>query len=141
MASTGTFLEREVIESAAFRALTATAIRVFLAFRLKIRKRKVARRWVDTNHDELEFPYKEAVARWEIKPWTFRDARDRLIDVGFLDIVETGGGLFKCKTIYALSDRWRKYGTAAFRKVTREKDSRHIGFQNNKPATKSTTSG
>ena len=127
-------IEREVYESAAFRRLTGTAIRIYLAFlgKRQTKKRKHPKKgeyWVILNNGEIEFPYKEAEGRYGIKQAAFRENRDLLVEMGFIDIAESGAGLYKSKTLYAISERWRKYGTPEFKQVKREKDSRRIGYQ------------
>ena len=82
-----------------------------------------------TNNGEIEFTYKEAEHRRGIKQGAFLEARDHLIEVGFIDITHSGAGLYKSKTLYGISDRWRKYGTPDFQQVERQKDSRRIGYQ------------
>lgn len=134
MGSKGTWLEREMIESIAFRQLSGTAVRVLLLFRLKQRKerRRVAGRksiWVTTNNGELVFTYKEAKSRFGIKQGAFRDALDSLISRGFLDIAETGAGLFKSATLYSISERWRDFAGDKFKAARRKRDTRRLGFQ------------
>ncbi len=62
---------------------------------------------------------------------TFRDAIDKLVDLGFIDIFHQGsGGVKGDKSLYALSERWRKHGTEEFIEKTRTKDRRKgIGFE------------
>jgi hypothetical protein len=81
------------------------------------------------NNGKIEFTYKEAKARWGMSEGVFREARDRLIEVGLIDIAGSGAGLFKVKNLYAISDRWEAYGTDEFRCVERPKANRHIGYQ------------
>ena len=134
MASKGTYLERELIESPALRELSGTGIRLLLLFRLKLRKvnmpkRRGEKNWVVTNNGEIEFTYKEAEKRWGIRQSAFLANRDKLIDVGFLDISHSGAGLYKAKTLYSVSERWKKYATPGFEHVKRERDFRRLGYQ------------
>jgi len=130
----GFWFERAVFESPAFRRLTATAIRVLCAFMLKRRMENHSqgsgrRNWVVTNNGEIEFTYKEALKKHAISEYAFRDALDRLIQTGFVDVARSGAGLYKSKTQYAISERWRKYGQDCFERRERAKDVRHIGRQ------------
>lgn len=139
--TTGTYIQRDLIESPAFRRLSATAIRVLLAFYLKQRKRPVRsgkrKEWITTNGHELSFTYAEAGRHWGIRQGAFREAIDRLVAVGFLDIQQSGAGLYKSATVYGLSERWRKYGTPDFEHAARPRDPSGKGFQrlNAKPRT------
>ena len=112
-------LERELAESAPFRQLSGTAIRIYLAFLTKrqVIKRRVPKKedfYETTNNGEIVFTYKEAENKHGIKEGTFRENRDRLVELGFIDIAQSGAGIYKCKTLYAISERWRKYGTPDF---------------------------
>lgn len=130
---TGVWFEREIFESKAFQKLPATAIRIYLAFLTKRRMRKSTyggrKEWGIVNNGEIEFTYKEAEAKHGIKQGAFRENRDRLIKFGLIDIAQSGAGLYKSKTLYAISERWRKYGTPEFEEIERKKDPRHVGYQ------------
>ena len=130
----GLYLEREMIESPAFRRLSATAIRILFAFLMRRtrEKKRIGKRetWITTNAHELEFTYKQAQRELGISSATFCENRDRLIEVGFLDVVVSGSGLFRSKSVYSLGDRWKKYETDDFENVNRPRAGRHIGFQN-----------
>ena len=108
-----------VIRSPAFRALrTATAHVVLAAFWTKRQMVQVGRRgkkhWRVANNDEITFTYREARGKWGICDSTFRDAVDELRDKGFVDIAESGAGLYKSTNKYRLSERWRLYGTEGY---------------------------
>jgi hypothetical protein len=62
----------------------------------------------------------------------FKRAIDSLIDHGFLNIEESGCGVFKYTTRYWISDRWKQLGKEAFVERSRPKRNRwrsDIGFQ------------
>ena len=131
---TGVWFDRAVFESKASCPLNATAIRVYLAFLTKrqLHKRRNPRGgedWTIFNNGEIEFTYKEAEAEYGIKQGAFRENRDLLVEVVLMDIAQSGAGMYKAKTLYAISERWRKYGTPDFQDRTRAKDSRHIEYQ------------
>ena len=113
------WVERRLIASEAYRALrTATAHRVLMIFFTKRQMTDVGHRgrekWVVTNNDEITFTYREAQVKYGISASVFRCAIDELRDKGFLDIAETGMGLYKCTNKYAVSNRWRLYGTGDY---------------------------
>ena len=114
--SDSVWIERRLIGSQAFRALrTATAHRVLAVFWHKRQMTEVRhgdrKGWVISNNDEITFTYREAQRDHGISTGAFRKAIDELRDKGFVDIAETGMGLYKCTNKYALNDRWRLYGT------------------------------
>jgi hypothetical protein len=132
--SKGVYVDRDVIRSAAIRRLSRTALYVFLIFLSKrqvekVRHAKRSSEWRLVNQGQIEFTYREALARYGIKKNAFTDAIDRLMEVGFLDIAHSGGGMFKDKNLFGLSDRWRNYGKPDFETSSRPKERRRIGFQ------------
>jgi hypothetical protein len=131
------FVSRKVITSKAFLSLaTATACQVYFIFLSKCRWEKVQTRpgsrdkaWVITNNKEIQFSYREALEKYGMKDGRFRKAIDELLRVGLIDIAHSGFGLHKDRTLYAISDRWEKFGTAEFQRVERPKRRERIGFQ------------
>ena len=110
------WIPKALIRSQAFRALrTPTAHLVLAAFWIKRQMVNVGRsgkkRWAIANNDEITFTYAEAKRKWGISANAFRNAIDELRAKGFLDIAESGAGLYKSTNKYRLSDRWRFYGT------------------------------
>jgi hypothetical protein len=109
-------IERELIQSQAFLSLkTPSAYRVFMIFYLKrqMEKRGVRgkkERWICVNNGSLIFTFGEA-KKYGMSSGKFSRAIDDLREKGFLDITESGSGLHKFENKYALSERWRKYGT------------------------------
>lgn len=82
------------------------------------------------NNGEIVFTYEEAKRLYGIKPSRFRRAIDELVEKGFLDIAETGMGLYRMATHYAISDRWRWWGTDRFEQAKRPEPSiRGCGFR------------
>jgi len=60
-----------------------------------------------------------------MKSSTFMKCIDRLIEVGLIDITHSGAGGRKGDvSLYALIERWRKYGTSDFIVKKRPKDNR-----------------
>ena len=86
--------------------------------------------WCLTNNGEIQFTYTEAEEKWGISNGRFTRAIDDLIRVGLIDIAKTGCGLHQDVTLYAISERWKKYGTAEFVEMKRPKRSIQYGFTN-----------
>ena len=124
----------EVWQSDAFGKLSATAIRALLWFyskrRISVTKNPRRSDAVKIlNNGEITFTYSEA-EKAGISRSNFMRAIDRLIEVGFLDVNKTGAGQFKEATLYALSERWRRYGKEGFVKKERNPHGRgSTGFQ------------
>jgi hypothetical protein len=133
------FVSRKVITSKAYLSLrTPAACQVYLAFLSKCRVEKVQTRpgrrdkeWQITNNGEIQFTYDEAEERWGISEGRFLRAIDQLVEVGLIDITKSGFGLHKDVSLYAISDRWEKYGTAEFVRKERRKRTVQLGFRKN----------
>ena len=129
------YLEKELIDSPAYRSLSRIAILIYLDFLgkrfLKQVKRDKKRVWVIENNGDIKYPYTEAVDRG-ISKKKFVKAIDELQQKGLLDITHQGkGGRKPAKgtgdvTTYWIDDRWKKYGTDDFRppRNPRKKDTR-----------------
>ena len=130
--STSIFIERTLLSSLAFIELAGTATKVlfwFLARRQFVKLRKFRRQeWVNKNNGEIVFSYAEAENKFKLTKPRFRRAIDALIKYGFIDINHHGGAMFKDMTTYYLSERWKDYGTSAFKEKHRRKDTRGLGF-------------
>ncbi|MHC4098789.1 MAG: hypothetical protein ACYSU3_22360, partial [Planctomycetota bacterium] len=101
-----------------FQTLTATAIKVLMIFLTKRQCERLGRRgkeqWTIKNNGEITFTYKEAKRKYGISDGAFRNAIDDLRNKGFLDIAESGAGLYKSANKYELCDRWKLYGTQEY---------------------------
>lgn len=131
-------LDRVLIDSPAFQDLGEKGIKVLLVFfgKRKIVKKRDKKRHQDRveilNNGELVYTYDEAEKRGITRP-AFVRALDDLIGHGFLDIAQTGSGLFKSTTFYSLSERWRTWGTSSFVPKPRPKRRGQMGFQRGHP--------
>ncbi len=126
--------ERRLIESKAFLSLTATAIKVLMIFFTKRQYEQIGRKgkeqWNIRNNGEITFTYKEARSKYEISASAFRCTIDELIEKGFIDIAASGQGTYRAANLYAISDRWREYGTPEYKKpLPRPKKPINRGFQ------------
>lgn len=130
MSSPVVVIERDLLKSPAFRQLNGTAKTVFFDFLMKRKIKMHARRRgkrkepIILNNGELEYTYAEA-ERKGIPRASFMRAIDTLVEYGFIDITHSGsGGKKGDKSLYAISERWRLWGTSDFHKMTRPKDKR-----------------
>lgn len=127
--------ETRLLKSKAYRSLkTPTAYVVFGIFMTKRQLvntgRKGKERWEIINNGEIEFTYKEAEKIYGILAWAFSKAIDELLDKGLIDIAATGMGVHKVKNLYAISDRWKFYGTPEYvPPMPRPKGPINRGFQ------------
>ena len=114
--SNGIYLEKNIISSKAFWELGSTAIKVYMVFlmkrvmgKVKVRRREV---WAVINNGEITYTFAEAKKNHDISKSSFLRARDRLIEVGFIEIAEDGGTHHTTK--YSISQNWRKYPEESF---------------------------
>ena len=129
------YINKRVVFSLAFLSLrSATAIKVYLIFLYKCKWEKLPIRpgckdkeWCITNNGKIQFTYDEA-EKYGISRGTFVIVIDKLIEVGLIDISKQGSGLHKDVSLYAISDRWEKYGTPEFEKQARKKRKTQYGF-------------
>jgi len=125
------WFDKDLLRSSAFRSLKKWSIIVYLDFlrRRQMEPVKRAKRsddWIIKNNGEIVYPYSEA-ERKGVGRREFRDAIDELMEKGFLDIAHQGsGGRSGDMTKYFIDDRWKQYGTPAFRPASnpRKKDNR-----------------
>ena len=131
------FVSRALITSKAVLSLkTAAACQVLMIFLNKCKPKKVQIRpgsrdtaFVIANNGEIQFSYREAVETYGLSTGRFTKALDELIRVGLIDIAHSGFGLKKDCTLYAVSERWKKFGTDEFERVERQKRLEKMGFQ------------
>jgi len=123
-------IEKELLKSECFRALSGTAKTVYFDFRMKCQVRGVKpkagrrkERFI-LNNGEIEYCYSEAEKKG-IGRASFMRALDVLIERGFIDCCHSGTGTRKGdKSLYGISDRWQLYGKQGFVTAKRQKDSR-----------------
>ncbi len=130
MASNNFYLGRDTAKSTVFRSLGKVAILVHLDFLMKCKVQKVKDKpgrkadWIILNNGEIEYTYSEAERNGISRP-RFKKALKELVEKGFIDISHSGmGGPKGDKSKYAISKRWRKWGTDEFEKATMPKDTR-----------------
>jgi DNA-binding PadR family transcriptional regulator len=117
------WIEWDMLDSAAFKKLSAAGIRVLLRFlqkrswqdyKVKGKKKRVY------DNKGLSFTYAEA-AVLGIKNTSFYEAIKRLVEVGFIDLEYQGGCWGKDYSRYSISERWRNYGTEDFNRMEKRR--------------------
>jgi hypothetical protein len=129
---------RDVLASRAFRSLSKTAMLVYLDFLAKVRGKRMGnpKKFQMFNNGELTYYYSEALKRGITRP-RFQRAIDELIEKGFIDLEHQGAGYNlgtgkRDMNLYAISERWKAWGTDGFVNKARPKDIRGgFGFKNN----------
>lgn len=130
------YVSRSTITSKAYLSLkTTAACQMYLIFLSKCRMERVQARpasrekeWMITNNGEIQFTYKEALTGYGISNKRFVKAIDDLVRVGLIDISRQGSGLYKETSLYAISQRWKEFGTDEFVEQKRRKRAAHFGF-------------
>ncbi len=102
-------ISKTMYEHSAWKALTSYERDLYLHMKMKYNGR---------NSEKISFTYKEGAELMSRN--RFIQARDRLIELGFIDIVENWRHSNR-PTIYGLSERWRFYGTNLFEEQERPK--------------------
>ena len=126
------YVDRQLIRSRPWLELTSAAPQVYLLFRARAQVAKVKRGnmkrnpWKVINNGEIQFPYIDAARDFGISSKRFARALSQLVEKGFLDIEHHGGGCEGDATRYALSERWRAYGTADFKPSERPKGRKWV---------------
>jgi DNA-binding transcriptional ArsR family regulator len=117
----------DLLNSAAFRSLSAKGIQVLLRFYQKRRWKwfKEGRKKKKIIYEDggLVFTYTEAEALG-ISKSQFHTILKKLYELGLIDIEYQGGGLARDYSRYSLSSKWRDYGTPLFRERTKPKAGR-----------------
>ena len=117
------FVDREILESPAWRKMPGTAGKVYLWFLMRRQVEKTkdphARqaRFRTANDGEIVFTYREAKKRFGLSSPRFHRALADTVRYGFLDMAHHGTGLKGDATKWGFSDRWRAYGKPDFKVV------------------------
>jgi len=116
----GVYLDPDLLESITFNSLRGSSMKVYLRFLRKRVVQKVSRgqarreQYEIMNNGEIEFPVREAQARLNIASRTFQAAIKELVEKGFIDVADYKLEINKVTKLYAISERWKKYGTGEF---------------------------
>ena len=124
-------IPRRMHRSPAYRKLTATSIFILMEFMYRRKVAKTGRKggYEITNNSELIFTYAEAEKKHKIPRSTFCRSISQLVELGFIEIPHPGGGMLKDCSMYGICDRWKDYGKEEFKKKSRQKDTRGLGFK------------
>jgi len=119
------WIEPEMMESEVYRSLSGKAMWVVQRFHQKMpwEERKVpgsSRKERIYLKDNLAFTYDEAI-HFGISRSRFHTIIKELVAKGFIDIDYQGGCYGRDYSRYRLSDRWRRWGTPEFKKVTKKR--------------------
>jgi DNA-binding PadR family transcriptional regulator len=125
--------DKTMLVSPVWLSLSGIADKVYCLFRCRcvygrIGGKRGNRTYEHINNGKLEFTYIEAKEKYGIKAGRFVRAIDELVEKGFLDVTEPGGGVHKFKTLYGISERWRNYGTDSFQQIHRPERRFKCGF-------------
>jgi hypothetical protein len=110
----GTFIKAEMIQSPAFGALKGCGPQLLAIFMLKrdfrqFPGKKGRNNRVCVNSKELTFTYIEAEKTYGFTKPRFSRGIDELLAKGFISIVKLGGAWQQDKTVFSLSDRWKRW--------------------------------
>ena len=100
-------LDFDLLESKSWRELKPHACLAYVYIKKKFNGK---------NSDNLSYTYGEASKIMQRN--TYSKVINQLVDHGLIDVVRSGGLYNRCN-IFALSERWRKYGTEDFKKGRR----------------------
>ena len=124
----GIYITRDILESDAYWHLTGVAPQVYMVFLMKrvlsdkaFGKDKAR---IIANNGEITYTFVEAWKNHKIPKSTFLRARDQLIKVGLIEIVEDGGCHHTTK--YSISNNWRNYPEQTFE---RSKSGNLVGIK------------
>lgn len=98
-------LENKMTDSAPWKDLHHSAR--YLYFEIK-------KKWAGLDRANITFTHREAGEF--MSGDTFKKYRNELVKNGFIDVVSRGG-LWGKKAVFALSDRWKQWGTKDFKEV------------------------
>jgi hypothetical protein len=118
------WLEPALIESDAFLELSGKAAIICLirfhqkAYKKSLKGKKGIKNYTITNNGEIIFTYGEAKELGIKSSRTFNKViRELVEDKGFIDIAEFGNWYGNKPSKFAISGRWKRYGTADYEKV------------------------
>jgi hypothetical protein len=131
-------LDASLIESDAFRDLSGkAAMLVLIRFHQKAHRKRTGKRSkrVDamtiTNNGQILFPYAEARELGIRSDATTHKVFCELVEEkGFIDVATPGNWYTRQPTKFALSQRWKRYGTPDYKRVEIPRRlPRGLGFQ------------
>ena len=123
-------LEKALLKHDAFRSLSGISKTILFDFLMKCRVKKMKGKpgrkseIVILNNGQIIYSYAEALNKGITRPRFIRALRE-LVEHGFIDIAHPGsGGIKGDVSLYAISTRWKSWGTDKFIDKTIPKDDR-----------------
>ncbi len=95
--------------------------------KVKVNKGKRGNKRYAVIDEDISFTYEEARYRG-LSPQQTSRALKELHQFGFIDVKQPGSGLRGDWTKYALSDRWKDFGTPNFQHLTYPKSIKWLNF-------------
>ena len=135
----GCFYHNDVWFSPAYQKLTIGARDLLQCLYTEISKAKIKRKWKELNNGELSFTerdYKVLTGRCSS---TYLNARNQLIEVGFIELTHRGGAcrgdramykiLFGIKSMHKEKEKWRRYPDENWKKDIPKSKGMTIGIK------------
>jgi hypothetical protein len=122
------FIDRDMHRSKAFQKLSKSATTLFFEFLYRRKLEHRGNEWIITNNARITLSYREAQKLFGFFPSRMARAITQLVECGFIDIAHQGKRTSRDSSRYAISERWKNYGTEKFIEQTRQKDTRKLGF-------------
>lgn len=110
----------EMLDSVAFKELSAKGIQVLLRFMQKRTWNKRPRKGVEYCNTGLVFTYEEA-QYLGISKSRFNELIRQLVELGFIEVEHQGGAYGRDFSRYAYSERWNAYGTDHFKEIVKRR--------------------
>jgi DNA-binding PadR family transcriptional regulator len=110
----------EMLDSKAFKELSAKGIQVLLRFMQKRTWNKRRRKGVEYCNTGLAFTYEEA-QYLGISKSRFNEIIRQLVELGFIEVEHQGGAYGRDFSRYAYSERWKAYGTDHFKEIVKRR--------------------
>ncbi|HUU27813.1 MAG TPA: hypothetical protein VM123_08375 [archaeon] len=114
-------VEKELVRSKAFLSLSSSAKNIYFLLWTRTRftaqypaKKGREKRYYIANNGEIVLRYSEIKRRCGFCESTISRAFKELSNKGLIDIVRPGGGKCRVESLYAISERWRDYGSPSF---------------------------
>jgi len=128
------YFTAKLLKSVAYSKLSAIEIRVLNEFYMKRKVKKMRNnggreiRYIISNNGQIIFTCGWAKKNMDISKASFTRSIKKLILVGFIDLTYAGGGLQGDCNQYAISDRWKVFGTNEFEYTETPKKNSGGGF-------------
>ncbi|MBT3922175.1 MAG: hypothetical protein HOF21_06320 [Nitrospina sp.] len=126
------FIDRYLHRTKAFQGLSKAAITLLFEFLYRRKLEYDNEKWVITNNAEIILSYRYVKKLFGFSHSTTARCLSQLVERGFIDIAHQGTANARDCSRYAISDRWKAFGTKKFIEQKRQKDTRRLGFASSK---------